>query len=57
MVKDYYNYMFDDFENIKLDFNTIINIDNELLYKILQTYVILFEENINKQYQPFGLCI
>lgn len=48
MVKDYYNYMFEDFGNIKLDFAQITNIDNELLCKILQTYVVLFEADLDK---------
>lgn len=49
MIKDYYDYMFENFKNISLDFNSIIKIDNELLCKILQTYIILFEENLDKQ--------
>lgn len=48
MVKEYYNYMFFNFENINLDFDTVTKIDNELLYKILHTYVVLFEENLDK---------
>ena len=36
MVRDYYNYMFENFENINLNFSDITNIDNKLLYKILQ---------------------
>jgi len=48
MVKDYYNYMFDNFANVDLDFTQVTNINNELLYKILQTYVVLFEENLDK---------
>jgi len=48
MVKDYYNYMFENFENIDFDFSDVTDIDNELLYKILQTYVVLFEENLEK---------
>ena len=48
MVRDYYNYMFENFENINLNFSDITNIDNELLYKILQTYVVLFESNLDK---------
>ena len=48
MVRDYYNYMFENFENINLNFSDVTNIDNELLYKILQTYVVLFESNLDK---------
>lgn len=48
MVRDYYNYMFENFENINLNFSDITNIDNKLLYKILQTYVVLFESNLDK---------
>ncbi len=48
MVRDYYTYMFDNFENIDLDFSQITNIDNELLCKILQTYIVLFEANLEK---------
>ncbi len=48
MVKEYYNYMFSDFKNIDLDFTQITTIDNELLYKILHTYVVLFEEDLDK---------
>lgn len=49
MIKDYYDYMFEDFKNLSLDFKSITNIDNALLCKILQTYIILFEENLDKQ--------
>lgn len=48
MVKDYYNYMFEDFRNIHLDFSTVTSIDNELLCKILQTYIVLFEADLEK---------
>lgn len=48
MVKDYYNYMFEDFKNIHLDFSTVTSIDNELLCKILQTYIVLFEADLEK---------
>lgn len=48
MVKDYYNYMFENFENIRLDFSQITQINNELLCKILQTYVVLFDANLTK---------
>lgn len=48
MVKDYYSYMFEDFKNVDLDFSQVTSIDNDLLYKILQTYVVLFEENLEK---------
>lgn len=48
MVKEYYDYMFKDFSSISLDFKSVTNIDNELLCKILQTYVVLFEENLDK---------
>lgn len=48
MVRDYYNYMFENFENINLNFSDVTNINNELLYKILQTYVVLFESNLDK---------
>ncbi|MBE5736692.1 MAG: glutamate--tRNA ligase [Clostridiales bacterium] len=48
MVKDYYNYMFADYKDINIDFATVTSIDNELLYKILHTYVVLFEESLTK---------
>ncbi len=48
MVRDYYDYMFNDYSQINLDFSTVTQIDNELLYKILQTYVVLFEANLEK---------
>lgn len=48
MVREYYNYMFEDFEKIDLDFSQVTNIDNELLCKILQTYIVLFEPNLEK---------
>ena len=48
MVKDYYSYMFDNFNNVSLNFSEVTSINNELLYKILQTYVVLFEENLEK---------
>ncbi len=48
MVKDYYNYMFEDFKTIQLDFSTVTSIDNELSCKILQTYIVLFEANLEK---------
>lgn len=48
MVKDYYNYMFENFENIALDFNSVTKIDNELLLKALHTYIILFEPSMDK---------
>lgn len=48
MVKEYYNYMFEDFDKLNIDFSSITNIDKELIYKIMHTYVILFEENLTK---------
>lgn len=48
MVRDYYNYMFDDFAQINLDFTQVTDIDNELLCKILQTYIVLFEADLEK---------
>lgn len=48
MVRDYYNYMFNDYSQINLDFSTVTQIDNELLCKILQTYIVLFEANLEK---------
>ena len=48
MVKDYYNYMFCDYKNIDVEFTTVTNINSELIYKILHTYVVLFEENLDK---------
>lgn len=48
MVREYYNYMFEDFETINIDFKSLINLDSELLFKILHTYVVLFEENMTK---------
>lgn len=49
MVREYYNYMFEDFSNIKIDFKTVTSIDNELLFKILHTYVVLFDDTITKE--------
>jgi len=49
MVKEYYDYMFKDFNEIAIDFKTVTNIDNELLYKILHTYVVLFESSLTKE--------
>lgn len=49
MIKDYYDYMFKDFEDIHIDFKLITNLDNELLYKILNTYVALFEATLTKE--------
>jgi glutamyl-tRNA synthetase len=66
MVKDYYDYMFKDFKEINIDFKTVTNIDNELLYKILHTYVVLFEgdltkdewfERMKKLAEKHGYCI
>ena len=48
MVKDYYNYMFNKFDYIDLDFSQVVNLDNVSIYKALQTYVVLFEENLDK---------
>lgn len=48
MVREYYNYMFDDYNKIELDFSDITNIDNQLLYKILHTYIVLFEPDLEK---------
>lgn len=48
MVRDYYNYMFNDFAKIDLDFAQVTSIDNELLCKILQTYIVLFEADLEK---------
>lgn len=48
MVRDYYNYMFNDYSQINLDFSLVTQIDNELLCKILQTYIVLFEANLEK---------
>ncbi|MGN0961935.1 MAG: glutamate--tRNA ligase family protein, partial [Christensenellales bacterium] len=48
MVKEYYNYMFEDFNNIDIDFDSITNIDSELLFRILHSYVLLFEEELTK---------
>lgn len=49
MIKDYYNYMFFDYSDLKIDFSNISTIDNDLLYKILHTYVVLFEESLTKE--------
>ena len=49
MVREYYNYMFENYSKLKIDFKSLINLDNELLYKILHTYVVLFEENLTKE--------
>ena len=49
MVKDYFDYMFKDFSEIPLDFKSVTDIDNELIYKILHTYVYLFTTNQTKE--------
>lgn len=49
MVREYYNYMFEDYSSLKINFHEVTNIDNKLLYKILHTYVILFEEGLTKE--------
>lgn len=49
MVREYYNYMFEDYSSLKINFKDVTNIDNKLLYKILHTYVILFEEDLTKE--------
>jgi glutamyl-tRNA synthetase len=65
MVRDYYKYMFEDFSNIELDFRPITSLENELLYKCLHTYVVLFEDGIDKTFwfermkklaNNFGYC-
>ena len=48
MVKDYYTYMFEKFENIDIDFASVTQMDNATLYKCLHTYIILFDEGIDK---------
>jgi len=48
MVKDYYTYMFEKFENIDIDFASVTQMDYASLYKCLHTYVILFDEGIDK---------
>lgn len=48
MVREYYNYMFDDYNKIELHFSDITNIDNQLLCKILHTYIVLFEPDLEK---------
>jgi len=48
MVKDYYNYMFDFFNSIELNFAEVTKVNKELLYKILHTYIVLFEEDMDK---------
>lgn len=49
MVKDYYNYMLFDYSKIKVNFEQVTSIENELLYKILHLYVVLFEEDLDKK--------
>jgi len=49
MVSDYFDYMFKDFQDINIDFSTITNINNELIYKILHTYVVIFDEKLTKE--------
>ncbi|MBQ7351942.1 MAG: glutamate--tRNA ligase [Clostridia bacterium] len=49
MVREYYNYMFEDFSKLNINFKELINIDNELIYKILHTYIVLFEETLTKE--------
>lgn len=48
MVRDYYNYMFNNFEDIDFNFSEITTINNELLFKILHTYIVLFEADLTK---------
>ena len=48
MIKDYYDFMFKDYRDITIDFKIVANIKNELLYKILHTYVVLFEADLEK---------
>lgn len=48
MVREYYNYMFEDFNTIDLNFSEVTKVDKELLYKILHTYIVLFEEDMDK---------
>lgn len=49
MVREYYNYMFEEYSSLNVDIKAVANLDNELLYKILHTYVILFEEDLSKE--------
>lgn len=49
MISDYYDYMFKDFKDINVDFSSITNLDNELLYKMVHTYVSLFEATLTKE--------
>ena len=48
MVKEYYSFMFEKFENIVLDFAQVTQMDNVSLYKCLHTYVVLFDEQLDK---------
>lgn len=48
MVKDYFSYMFNKFDYVDLDFSQVVNLDNASIYKALQTYIVLFEENLDK---------
>lgn len=48
MVRDYYNYMFNNYREINLNFADITNLNSELLFKLLQTYVVLFEADLEK---------
>ena len=48
MVKEYYSFMFEKFENIALDFASVTQMDNASLYKCLHTYIVLFDEQLDK---------
>ncbi|MBE5758156.1 MAG: glutamate--tRNA ligase [Clostridiales bacterium] len=48
MVKEYYSYMFENYENIAIDFKPITTLDNASICKCLHTYIVLFDEGIDK---------
>ena len=66
MVKDYYDYMFKDFNEINVDLKSAINLDGEFLCKLLNTYITLFSEtqtkeewfeNMKKLADKHGFCL
>ena len=66
MVKDYYDYMFKDFNEINVDLKSVINLDGEFLCKLLNTYITIFSEtqtkeewfeNMKKLADKHGFCL
>lgn len=48
MVKEYYNFMFEDFNNIDIDFSAVTNLENELICSIIDNYTELFNKELDK---------